>query len=604
MKRCNCDCEFLEEFDLFGKQPELYYKGKSQKTSLIGKIFTYFYGFLYVAFFAYKIIRMLEKVDITFYETYAYAGFPSIQLSSENFYGGFALGGMIEETIYYPKAFFYQGHRKEGVMIWEPAQELELEVCKLEKFGKKYQDMFKDKSLENLYCLKEVDDITLEGYSTLESYSYFYVAFFPCIGTARDGRPCMPEEIIDQFFKLNKLEFKMQDIEMTPQIFDTPSEPKEKDIASPIYRHLYQQIYAYMQIVILETDEDTIGFEGLSKIKTEKFLKYEESWIIAAPSPHSINFDPSSPICDVTVQLSAKVLTLNRKNTKLIEVLGDVGGLMEVVWSFFSIIATFISDILYDSALVNNLFSFDLDRKMVSIKNKKDIEASGKNLFEEKEPEIFTTRHKGSNTKNLSSFKMQDDLTLQSRNKLKESSTFSKKKTNETLNIGKKKKKKKKINKGSNLGKITSSGDKNNIEVISSDLKKSDEENIYTKNENVFNFGTVVNSEKKLVNKETEKIIYLGKEGTNEKRRIIDIIKLNNCCILFWFCFVRKKKNMQNTLLDEGMRVIIEKLDILNIFKKMHRDEMLQENIKDSEDMFKMSDTCKHKLQALSNFNS
>ena len=51
------------------------------------------------------------------------------------------------------------------------------------------------------------------------------------------------------------------------------------------------------------------------------------------------------------------------------------------------------------------------------------------------------------------------------------------------------------------------------------------------------------------------------------------------------------------------MRIIIEKLDILNIFKKIHRDEKLQENLKDSEDMFKMSDTCKHKLQSLSNFN-
>ena len=34
----------------------------------------------------------------------------------------------------------------------------------------------------------------------------------------------------------------MQDIELTPQIYDSPSEPKEKDIASPIYRLLYQQI--------------------------------------------------------------------------------------------------------------------------------------------------------------------------------------------------------------------------------------------------------------------------------------------------------------------------------------------------------------------------
>ena len=44
---------------------------------------------------------------------------------------------------------------------------------------------------------------------------------------------------------------------------------------------------------------------------------------------------------------------------------------MEVVWSFFNIMATVITDILYDKALINNLFSFDLDKKEVIIKNLK-----------------------------------------------------------------------------------------------------------------------------------------------------------------------------------------------------------------------------------------
>ena len=69
MKRCNIDFELLSEFDLFGKEPELYFKGKSQRVSLFGKILTYFYVLLYAAFFIYKIVRMIQKVDITFFET-------------------------------------------------------------------------------------------------------------------------------------------------------------------------------------------------------------------------------------------------------------------------------------------------------------------------------------------------------------------------------------------------------------------------------------------------------------------------------------------------------------------------------------------------------
>ena len=45
---------------------------------------------------------------------------------------------------------------------------------------------------------------------------------------------------------------------------------------------------------------------------------------------------------------------------------------MEVVWSAFNILATIITDILYEKALVNNLFSFDLDKKIIEIKKNKN----------------------------------------------------------------------------------------------------------------------------------------------------------------------------------------------------------------------------------------
>ena len=88
------------------------------------------------------------------------------------------------------------------------------------------------------------------------------------------------------------------------------------------------------------------------------------------------------------IQLSAKVVTIKRTNTKLIDVLGDVGGVMEVLWSLFDIISMFITDLLYDIDIVNNLFSFDLDKKQVLIKKlKKENNANSTNniLYENKE---------------------------------------------------------------------------------------------------------------------------------------------------------------------------------------------------------------------------
>ena len=44
----NIENDFLTDFDLFGKVPELYYKGRSKKSSTFGIILTVIYIALYI----------------------------------------------------------------------------------------------------------------------------------------------------------------------------------------------------------------------------------------------------------------------------------------------------------------------------------------------------------------------------------------------------------------------------------------------------------------------------------------------------------------------------------------------------------------------------
>ena len=44
---------------------------------------------------------------------------------------------------------------------------------------------------------------------------------------------------------------------------------------------------------------------------------------------------------------------------------------MEVFLSFFRIISTFLAQTLYETSIINHLFSFDLEKKVVLIKDKK-----------------------------------------------------------------------------------------------------------------------------------------------------------------------------------------------------------------------------------------
>ena len=107
MKRCQIDCDLIAEFDLFGKEPEFYFKGKSQRVSWFGRIFSVFYIVLYAAFVIYKLVRMLKKVDIDFYETYAFSGVPSIELNNDLFYGG-----------YYRKNYYSYFQMKKYIFLW------------------------------------------------------------------------------------------------------------------------------------------------------------------------------------------------------------------------------------------------------------------------------------------------------------------------------------------------------------------------------------------------------------------------------------------------------------------------------------------------------
>ena len=568
MKRCQIDCDLIQNFDLFGKQPEFFYKGKSQRVSWFGRIFSVFYIVLYVAFVIYKLVRMLKKVDIDFYETYAFSGIPSIKLNNDLFYGGFTIGGLIDETLYFPVVYHYTETTVNGVRESLPPEPVALTQCSLDMFGKRFQPLFADRQLDNLYCMEDVHE-TLAGYSNLDEYSYYYIMIMPCIGYNLRGELCQPLENVTAFFQQTHLEFKMQDIVMTPKDYDNPSIARNMDIQGPVFSFLYQSIYTYMQIVNLETDQDWLGFEALSDIKKEQFLRYDESWIIAAPSPHMNGLKAMTPVCDITIQLSAKVLTTKRANTKLIEVLGDVGGLMEVVWSAFNILSIFITDLLYDIDIVNSLFSFDLSKKTVKIK--KDSK-DNYDLSDVDEINIYNAK------------KSKNTHTIKFSAKIKE-----KEENTETPAVEQIKTKKKK--------KIKSK------RTIASSNNANDEKNSYNHN---MNFNTNENKKVNEVEKQTimSNNLMASHENLNELKKTVDAknseifdeIKINKFFILFAFCCIRKRKNINNYVLDEGLNLIGKRLDVFNIFKRLYYDEKVQRSYMIGEEEFAMSEECKEKL--------
>lgn len=287
-----------------------------------------------------------------------------------------------------------------------------------------------------------------------------------------------------------------------------------------------------------------------------------------------------APYCNILLQLTEQMITIDRTYTKLLEVLGDVGGLMEFVFSFFRLLSIFITEALYEKSLVNNLFSFDLDKKTVELKNLN--KKKGNNNLNDSE-----------SIKPINSLRKQptkitiygNDETIRTKNILNEGGLSKEENINNepisvvphapNINVNvqtrKKKIKKKKSKISSNLGRIGDEDVKSKNE-----FKANEIEAIKISNQNLNSEG---------VNSETDK----------KKRNIIDRLNFRKVDLYLCFLCTRKRKNMENILIDEGMRMISQNLDVLKIFINQMKVNNYMEQSKDRHTI-RMSDECKRKI--------
>jgi len=571
--KCKIDYNFIRDIDMFGRKLKFYYNGKARKTSWIGMFFTFLYMSIFLIFFIYKLKRVMNKKDGIFYNTYAFTEEPPfVKLSNDNFYGGFGIedpetyDSFIDETIYFPKAYFKKAERHGNNWEWS-AKELELERCQLEKFGSLYREKFKRKPLSNFYCFKEMNE-TLIGSFSYDNYSLFFISFFPCVNSSENNNKCKPIEVIDYYLKDTFISFQMQDIELTPQNYNSPALQRDKDFYSKIGKKLFQEIHAFFQVVNIETETDFIGFNNLHSFKTETFLKYDSISILSNFAERNI-YETGESFCEISLKLSDKVLIQRRTYTKLLEILGNIGGLMEVLFSVFRIISSFPTKILYEEALVNKLFKFNLDTKEISLISKEKRYIKKNNFSYNQISKLYNPQrdqspniNKNNDKINQSKFEGSIDLNNESHLMIK----F----------------------KNKNIGNIASlnkhENSKNKEKFSQKKLINDNDRNSFNKNNiKIFNF----NLSFKNYNKENDK----NNKNIKRKRKIISKIKMNRVYIYFGFCCIRKRKNMQNVLLDEGMKLIKERLDLLNLFRTIYQEEKIHLNFAVAE-YIKMSDEC------------
>ena len=576
----NIENDFLTDFDLFGKVPELYYKGRSKKSSTLGIILTVIYIVLYIAFLIYKLVRMFKRIDMTFYDSYTFNGLPSIKLTNNEFFGGFGMGGIIDERMYYLTVEYVSLVSQNGEWVTADYRLLETEECQLEWFGSEYQEIFADQPLHNYYCIKDVSGMVLEGYSNLERYSYFNVKFYPCANYTKNGTKCYDYWEKYKFFAANKIELKIQDNYLNPEDYKNPVTRRRVDMNSPVFKDLYQMIYSYLQIVNIETDEDITGLNFFTDhTRKQIYTRYDESFIIASPLFYGDILISGAPIADATLQLAAKVLTEKRQYLQLIDVLGDVGGLMEIVYTVLNLICSFVTEVLYDKSLVNNLFSFDLNKKYVVFNNPKmkikqakenkniedirkidtiNLKEKIKNLENNQNIEIYTKENSGE--RNI----IEKSNTTSTKTKAKRKKKLAKKTTSKTTLVQLQEQNIQNENIQDNINKLSIEENKNVLSIYNGSVDPLENQN-----------GAVTDT-------------------SNEKD--LKNIYISNWLICCFWCSSRKR-NVNKVLFEEGSKLITERLDIMNMFNDLYIIGIMQQKLGIDAKGVNMSDRCKNNLQ-------
>jgi hypothetical protein len=251
---------------------------------------------------------------------------------------------------------------------------------------------------------------------------------------------------------------------------------------------------------------------------------------------------------------------------------------MEVIYTLLSIVSSLSVNILYEISLVNNIFDFNINKQLIILKEK--INQTGNININNEIPRITIDKNLDRNPSFHNSIfgneEKNGNMSYKGDSNQKKTKFNS---NNENLLCIKLERKNSSLKADSNYALNLNNND-NNFKILS--VSKINTNKICDQGE--------IN-----INKSTAKI---KDENNQNKENIISKIKIKRSSIYCGFLFIRKKKNVENILLDEGMNVIKEKMDIFNIFDKIYRSEKIQEKLIKQE-VIEMSDECKKKLLSI-----
>ena len=251
------------QFDIYGYSPYLFIGGYKRN----GSFFFFFSTLLsiMVGWFisSYFILEFLNKKKFTVITSETNPeGIDSIKLTKNTFYFSFYLQDpisyepIIDEPTHYPKVYYKIAKRneKEG-FIWTQ-KPLEYGKCELNDFDENYQKLFMNYNLENMYCIKNLNE-SIKGVFTKDEYSFIFVEFYECKNTTEKFN-CKSENEINYYLNGTFIAINFQDTTIEPNNYLNPMIPKVGEFYTTLSKNYFKEIHLYFKKILIETDKGLI----------------------------------------------------------------------------------------------------------------------------------------------------------------------------------------------------------------------------------------------------------------------------------------------------------------------------------------------------------
>ena len=374
------------DLDIYSRRISFFYRGKEKVASEFGFVLTLLYIIISFIIFFYYFFRTISRKDVTASDSTIYTDdIPSININQELFNIAFGLehpqkiSRFIDETIYYPKVYYYENVKQNGNFVNKITKNIKAERCGNLKSENKFLDLLDKNELNNSYCLLDFN-LTLKGSYKYDEIGYIKISIFPCVNNSENSN-CKPKDIIDNFFNNNHFSILAKDTALSPNNFSNPGIPILLNTYTSIDKNMKKDYIVKFALTEIETDlsfftQDTRKDKYLKYIKDiDQFFFVEPDYLLSGKE-----------ILTLTIRLDDNIYFQKRAYKKMAEVFATTGGYMQLLYTVFGLISLLTKKMNIEKKLLNSLFYFNIKQKKVilSIEYKKKLNYATSGSFKGK----------------------------------------------------------------------------------------------------------------------------------------------------------------------------------------------------------------------------